>query len=209
MCELVWKQQDCSFRVVLNIFFKIYLFLLLRAVPKAYRGSQARGLIGATATPQPQQRRIRAASATYTISQGNAGSLTHWARPRIEPETSWFLVRFVNHCASTGTPYNCDFLSIISLYKGKPGVEGQIRLMMTLFISRCTQLTWTPPFVLGCTAERLPSRFSILRHLRGFMVSQPLVKVHFVWLCKSTMTSSAWSGFSIVPIALHRGTDAC
>ena len=28
-------------------------------------------------TPEPQQRRIRAASATYITAQGNAGSLTH------------------------------------------------------------------------------------------------------------------------------------
>ena len=28
-------------------------------------------------TPEPQQRRIRAASATYTTAHGNAGSLTH------------------------------------------------------------------------------------------------------------------------------------
>ena len=35
---------------------------------------------------------------------GNTGSLTQWARPGIEPSTSWFLVRFVNHWATTGTP---------------------------------------------------------------------------------------------------------
>ena len=29
---------------------------------------------------------------------------THWTRPGIEPETSWFLVGFVNHWAMTGTP---------------------------------------------------------------------------------------------------------
>ena len=29
-------------------------------------------------------------------AHGNAGSLTHWARPGIEPTTSWFLVGFVS-----------------------------------------------------------------------------------------------------------------
>ena len=43
-------------------------------------------------------------SVTYTAAHGNAGSLTHWARPRMEPATSWFLVGFVNHCAMTGAP---------------------------------------------------------------------------------------------------------
>ena len=47
-------------------------------------------------TPQPQQCRIQNTSVTYTTAHGNAGSLTHWARPGIEPATSWFLVGFVS-----------------------------------------------------------------------------------------------------------------
>ena len=54
-------------------------------------------------TPEPQQRGIQAASATYTTAHGNARSLTHWARPGIEPAASRFVVGFVNHCATTGT----------------------------------------------------------------------------------------------------------
>ena len=42
------------------------------------------------------QRRIRATSATYTTAHSNAGPLTHWVRPGIEPKTSWLLVRFVS-----------------------------------------------------------------------------------------------------------------
>ena len=53
--------------------------------------------------PEPQQRRIRAASATFTTAHSNAGSLTHWPRPGIEPATSWFLVGFINHCTMMGT----------------------------------------------------------------------------------------------------------
>ena len=34
-------------------------------------------------------------TATYTTAHGNAGSLTHWVRPRIEPAFSWILVRFI------------------------------------------------------------------------------------------------------------------
>ena len=51
--------------------------------------------------PEPQQCEIPAVSATYTTAHG---SLTHWSSPGIEPATSWFLVRFVNHCTTTGTP---------------------------------------------------------------------------------------------------------
>ena len=46
--------------------------------------------------PEPQQRQIQAASATYTMAHFNARSLTHWARPEIKPTTSWFLVIFVS-----------------------------------------------------------------------------------------------------------------
>ena len=46
--------------------------------------------------PQPQLHSIQAASVTYTIAQGNTGSLTHWARPGIQPASSWMLVRFVS-----------------------------------------------------------------------------------------------------------------
>ena len=46
--------------------------------------------------PQPQQHGIQATSATYTTAHGNAGSLTHWARPGIEPATSWFPVGFIS-----------------------------------------------------------------------------------------------------------------
>ena len=55
-------------------------------------------------TPETQQCGIRAASSTHTTAPGNAGSSTHWARPGIEPATSCFLVWFVNHRATMGTP---------------------------------------------------------------------------------------------------------
>ena len=64
-------------------------------------------------TPEPQQCGIWAASSTYSIAHGNTRSSTHWARAGIEPATSWFLFRFVNHCATTGTPkalYSSQFL---------------------------------------------------------------------------------------------------
>ena len=44
---------------------------------------------------QTQQCRIRAESATYTTAQDNAESLTHWAKPGIEPGSSRILVGFI------------------------------------------------------------------------------------------------------------------
>ena len=54
----------------------------------------------ATATRDPSLCR----SVTYTAAQGNARSLTHWTRARIEPESSWILVGFWTHWVTTGTP---------------------------------------------------------------------------------------------------------
>ena len=80
--------------------FFFFLFAISWAALVAYEGSQARGWIGAIAAglhqPEPQQCGIQAASATYTTAHGNAGSLTHWARPGIESEISWFLVGFIS-----------------------------------------------------------------------------------------------------------------
>ena len=42
-------------------------------------------------TPQPQQCQIRVTSASYVAACGNAGSLTHWARPGTKPKSSWIL----------------------------------------------------------------------------------------------------------------------
>ena len=61
--------------------------------------------------PQPQQFGIPAASTTYTTAHSNAEFLTHWVTPGIEPESSWMLVVFVNHWATTRTP-NLGFLNI-------------------------------------------------------------------------------------------------
>ena len=46
--------------------------------------------------PEPQQHSIQAASAPYTTAHGNAGSLTHWARPGMEHAFSWILGRRVS-----------------------------------------------------------------------------------------------------------------
>ena len=54
--------------------------------------------------PEPQQRGIQAASATYTTAHGNARSLVRWAKPAIEPASSWMLVGFITHWATVGTP---------------------------------------------------------------------------------------------------------
>ena len=46
--------------------------------------------------PQLQQCQAWAVSATYTTAHSKTGSLTCWARPGVEPVSSWMLVRFVS-----------------------------------------------------------------------------------------------------------------
>ena len=63
----------------------------------SYRISQARGWIIAAAASlrhSQSQCQIQAMSVTCMAAHSNAGSLTHWARPGTEPESSWTLVGF-------------------------------------------------------------------------------------------------------------------
>ena len=103
-------------------FFFLGLFVFSMVTPVAYGGSQAKSLIGVVATsltPQPQQHQIWVMSATYTTAHGNARSLTHWKRPRIEPSISWFLAAFVNHWATMRTPVFMNLTTWCSTYKWK------------------------------------------------------------------------------------------
>ena len=54
-------------------------------------------------------------SATYTTAHSNAGSLTHWARPGIKPESSWILVRFVTTEPWLKLPRDTVLLSVKSI----------------------------------------------------------------------------------------------
>ena len=45
----------------------------------------------------------------YTTAYSSARSLTHWSRPKIEPESSWVVVWFLTHWATTRTPRSLFF----------------------------------------------------------------------------------------------------
>ena len=103
--ELMWlrwhfsKEDYVSSSRMFWVVFCLFVCLLVRAAPMTYGSSQARGPIRATAaglTPQPQQLAIRATSVTYTTPHSHAGSLTHWARPQIEPTSPWILGGFIS-----------------------------------------------------------------------------------------------------------------
>ena len=44
---------------------------------------------------------------TYTIAHDNAGSPTHWARPGIEPASSWILFGFISVVPQGELPHFC------------------------------------------------------------------------------------------------------
>ena len=62
--------------------------------------------------PQQWQCQIWVSSATRTTAHGNARSLIHWARPWIEPESSWILVRFLSAVPWQELPYFCSNLHL-------------------------------------------------------------------------------------------------
>ena len=103
-----WQCSKICFGWMQSFFFFFWLFGFLAFLgpypwhmevprPGSNRSCSCRPM------PQPQQCQIHTTSATYTTAHGNARSSTHWARPGIKPATSWFLVRFANHWATTGT----------------------------------------------------------------------------------------------------------
>ena len=99
--------------------------------------------LGVELEPQPLQHQIQAMSATYTTAHGNAGSSTHWARPGIEPASSWILVWFVNRWATKGTPSCLKFFddkNQIIVGGGREGKEHCSLLKMEGFVQLFTFL---------------------------------------------------------------------
>ena len=103
-------------------------------------------------------------SVTYTTAHSNAGSLAHRARPRIEPTTSWFLVGFFNHWATTGTPRRGLFL--ISCLRTE---EGSRLHAWALFKEVIIIFAFYKFFSKGCW-ELIHSRTSFPPHPHLFIV---------------------------------------
>ena len=92
------KSKSSSWNIpIINKLDELFFVCIFRFSPWAYGSSYARGGIRAVAadlhTPQPQQRQIWATA--YTTTHSNAGLLTHWARPGMEPSSSWILAGLI------------------------------------------------------------------------------------------------------------------
>ena len=111
-------------------------------------------------TPQSRQPKIQAMPVTYTTAHGNAGSLTHWVRPGIEPASSRVLVGFV-----TAEPqWELPQASISSLlYKKFP-----------LYLYKQGWLQMLPSLVIFTPRDGFP--FNTLSH--AFRYAGPAVGIH-------------------------------
>ena len=135
-----------------NTIISLSLFFFFRAALSAYRSSQVGFNQSYSCQPvsHPQQCRIWASYATYTRTHSNAGSLTHQARPGIEPTSSWILVRFITTWAMTGAPYIIFFYTFVRWGEGGTSFEfgSKLTIKVMCFCFRfcvvfcCTLGTW-------------------------------------------------------------------
>ena len=70
---------------------------------RSFPGQGSNRSCSCQSTLQTQQCQIQAVSSIYTTAHSNSGSLTHCARPGIEPASSWILGGLLNHLAKTAT----------------------------------------------------------------------------------------------------------
>ena len=92
-------QGQCLHREeAFKLFIYLFIFGLFRAKLEAYGGLQARGWIGVVTSVlrhSCSNARSKRVCDPHHSSQQHQ-SLTYWARPGVEPVSSWMLVRFVS-----------------------------------------------------------------------------------------------------------------
>ena len=110
-------------------------------------------------------------------------SLTHWVRPGIKPASSWILVRFITHWATTGTPLAASFNPLLSYLSGtlpkhkKSAAQDRGLLpFQTTEPNAFTQLIYLYKYPLKKTHPELPlkCKFSMSSpYLPPFLASVP------------------------------------
>ena len=172
--------------------------LFFRATPTAYRSSQARDLIGATAAGHSHNP-IWAASSTYTTGHGNARSLTHQARSGIKPKTSQFLAR----CISTAPWWELPSSNFLIFNIGQNNNLYQSNFSKITLIYKisksgnpCTQvLQWCCQY-LTCLSTPLSTVLSGI--LRSCLISQESVQWSIGDACMGTgRQCGAWAALHL------------
>ena len=104
MDNLWFKDIWVIFRYLMS-----WTFFFYRAASAAYGGSQARGWIRAAASGLHHSHSNTGSELhLWPTPKVTAASLTHWARPGIEPASSWIRVRFL----STAPPWELPAVNI-------------------------------------------------------------------------------------------------
>ena len=96
-----WKKLIFLLRV-----FCLFVYFAFRATPWQWRfpGEGSNQSYSCWPQPQPQQCTIRSASVSYTTAEGNARSLTHWARQARDRSYNLMVTSQICFCcATTGT----------------------------------------------------------------------------------------------------------
>ena len=118
------------------LFIHLFAYLFFYSLPAAYVISQARSWTGAAAVGLYH-------SYSNAISEpclwpqllATLDPLTYWVRPGIEPASSWILVGFITHWATTETPFLKKFFYGISTACGSSQSGDQ---------TCTTAATWEP-----------------------------------------------------------------
>ena len=88
----------------INTFFYLFFFFFLGLFRAAHAAPFPR--LGVQSELQPQQCGTQVVSVAYTTAHSNTRSLTQWAKPGIEPASSWILVGFINCWAMKSIPHS-------------------------------------------------------------------------------------------------------
>ena len=136
---------------------------------------------------QSQQHMIRVMTVTYTPAHINAGSLTHWARPRVEPMSSCPQVS--NHWATMRTPI-FSFLGMLIYFLNK-------YLLSTLQCSRLCfywhDLTWS-------LRQSYQAGIIFYYYSYYYRILAQIIWVNFIYLCnKYLLRITKYSGILFSP----------
>ena len=86
-------------------------------------------------TLQPQWTQIWATSETYTTAHGNTVYLTHWARPGIEPTSSWIQAGFISTAPQWETPMFIFWGNSMNLHVAPFYNLNRVEVFQFLYIS--------------------------------------------------------------------------
>ena len=159
--------------------------------------------LGVESDCRPMQHQIWATSVTYAAVCGNAGSLTHWARPRMEPISSWKQPQVLNQLSHKGNSLLSNLLETALSKMKKLRAKFQNPLAPSMHThkytpsNRLSQMQW-PRRKAGCLSacwethghsKLIPA---VLPSFQDDFQSQKSEANASLHLCRHTATMSLW-----------------